>query len=280
MTLTEIARRARVSRPTIYRRWPDIRFVLAELLTLRIAGVLDDVPDRAAPAANRWSSASSRSPNTCVSDEVVMSVLHNAPNVAMVYITERLGTSQQILIDTLAAGDQARPGRGQRAIWRPAPARRDVPADHAVGDSVRPDGRAHPRRRRPRRRTGPLTERIPETMTGSTALNEIPPRGRACGPGRRRAARRDRDRRRHHRHRHRPGRSDPRSARRVGGEARSGVRHQPVEFQAGAWRAALPRDRQCRHRAPQRHRTRNPDDPQRPSPRQGHAAAGSAAARR
>ena len=39
MTLTEIARRARVSRPTIYRRWPDIRFVLAELLTLRIAGV-------------------------------------------------------------------------------------------------------------------------------------------------------------------------------------------------------------------------------------------------
>jgi hypothetical protein len=32
----------------------------------------------------------------------VMSVLHNAPNLAMVYITERLGTSQQILIDTLA----------------------------------------------------------------------------------------------------------------------------------------------------------------------------------
>ena len=36
-------------------------------------------------------------------DDVVMSVLHNAPNVAMVYITERLGTSQQILIDALAA---------------------------------------------------------------------------------------------------------------------------------------------------------------------------------
>ena len=41
-------------------------------------------------------------------DEVVMSVLHNAPNVAMVYITERLGTSQQILIEAFAAGDQAR----------------------------------------------------------------------------------------------------------------------------------------------------------------------------
>jgi AcrR family transcriptional regulator len=102
MTLTEIARRARVSRPTIYRRWPDIRFVLAELLTTRIAGVLDDVPvggvgreamvERIVAVAEHLRG-----------DEVVMSVLHNAPTVAMVYITERLGTSQQILIEALAA---------------------------------------------------------------------------------------------------------------------------------------------------------------------------------
>jgi AcrR family transcriptional regulator len=101
MTLTEIARRARVSRPTIYRRWPDIRWVLAELLTTRIAGVLHDVPvrgigreamvDRIVAVAEHLRR-----------DEVVMSVLHNAPNVAMVYITERLGTSQQILIEALA----------------------------------------------------------------------------------------------------------------------------------------------------------------------------------
>ena len=64
----------------------------------------------------------------------------------------------------------------------------------------------------------------------------------------------------------------------AGGEARSGVRHQPVELQAGARRPAVSGDRQCRHRPAQRHRTRNPDDPQRPSPRQGDAAAGSAAA--
>jgi AcrR family transcriptional regulator len=102
MTLTEIARRARVSRPTIYRRWPDIRFVLAELLTMRIAGVLDDVPadgvGREAMVERIVAVAAHLR-----GDEVVMSVLHNAPNVAMVYITERLGTSQQILIEALAA---------------------------------------------------------------------------------------------------------------------------------------------------------------------------------
>jgi AcrR family transcriptional regulator len=101
MTLTDIARRARVSRPTIYRRWPDIRHVVADLLTARIAGVLDEVPTsgvgREAMVKRIVVVAE------CLrSDEVVMSVLHNAPTVAIVYITERLGTSQQILIDALA----------------------------------------------------------------------------------------------------------------------------------------------------------------------------------
>ncbi|MGV0803907.1 TetR/AcrR family transcriptional regulator, partial [Mycolicibacterium elephantis] len=35
-------------------------------------------------------------------DDVVMSVLHSAPDLAMVYIAERLGTSQQILLDAVA----------------------------------------------------------------------------------------------------------------------------------------------------------------------------------
>jgi AcrR family transcriptional regulator len=101
MTLTDIARRARVSRPTIYRRWPDIRHVVADLLTARIAGVLDEVPasgvGREATVARIVAVA-----EYLGRDEVILSVLHNAPNMAMVYITERLGTSQQILIDALS----------------------------------------------------------------------------------------------------------------------------------------------------------------------------------
>ncbi len=99
--MTEIARRARVSRPTIYRRWPDIRWVIAELLTIRIAGALEEVPDRGADReamVDRVVGIAEHLRN----DEIVMSVIINAPNLAMVYIAERLGTSQQIMIDALA----------------------------------------------------------------------------------------------------------------------------------------------------------------------------------
>jgi len=101
VTLAEIARRAGVSRPTIYRRWPDTRALLAALLTRRIVGVLDDVPSRGSgreALVERIVGVAQRLRH----DEVVMSVFHSQPEFAMVYIAERLGTSQQILIDAVA----------------------------------------------------------------------------------------------------------------------------------------------------------------------------------
>ncbi len=101
VTLAEIARRAGVSRPTVYRRFPDTRSILAALLTLRITHALDDVPSRGVgrePLVERIVAVADRLRH----DDVIMSVLHQDSDLAMVYISERLGTSQQILLDTVA----------------------------------------------------------------------------------------------------------------------------------------------------------------------------------
>ena len=83
VTLAEIARRAGVSRPTIYRRWPDTRALLAALLTSRIIRVLRELPSRGGgreALVERIVGVAERLRH----DEVVMSVFHTAPELAMV----------------------------------------------------------------------------------------------------------------------------------------------------------------------------------------------------
>ncbi|OBI10720.1 TetR/AcrR family transcriptional regulator [Mycobacterium scrofulaceum] len=99
VTLAEIARRAGVSRPTVYRRWPDTPSIVAALLTRHITEVMRDAPllgdDRESLVQQIVTVA-----NLLRRDRLVMSVLHS--ELAPIYITERLGTSQHMLIDALA----------------------------------------------------------------------------------------------------------------------------------------------------------------------------------
>ncbi|GGV36062.1 putative transcriptional regulator, TetR family protein [Kitasatospora herbaricolor] len=98
--LAEIARRAGVSRPTVYRRWPDVRAVIGALLTREIA----TTQARVARAGDDRESVVAWIVEVAVRirDHAVLgALLHSDPEVLFEYVTERLGTSQRGLLDAL-----------------------------------------------------------------------------------------------------------------------------------------------------------------------------------
>jgi AcrR family transcriptional regulator len=100
--LAEIARRAGVSRPTVYRRWPDVRAVIGALLTREIRATQQQVvlsgEDREAFVAAVVEVA------VRLRDHPVLgALLHSDADTLMEYVVERLGTSQQGLLDVLRA---------------------------------------------------------------------------------------------------------------------------------------------------------------------------------
>ncbi|MFE7531499.1 TetR/AcrR family transcriptional regulator [Kitasatospora sp. NPDC057542] len=102
--LSEIARRAGVSRPTVYRRWPDVRAVIGALLTREILTTLEgaglDVHDREA-LVERVVEIAVR-----LRDHPVLGALLHSDDsdLLLQYVVERLGTSQRGLLEALSAG--------------------------------------------------------------------------------------------------------------------------------------------------------------------------------
>ncbi|MEU1282646.1 TetR/AcrR family transcriptional regulator [Kitasatospora sp. NPDC005856] len=102
--LSEIARRAGVSRPTVYRRWPDVRAVIGALLTREILTTLDgaglDVHDRET-LVERVVEIAVR-----LRDHPVLGALLHSDDsdLLLQYVVERLGTSQRGLLEALRAG--------------------------------------------------------------------------------------------------------------------------------------------------------------------------------
>jgi len=141
VTLAEIARRAGVSRPTVYRRWPDTRSILASLLTDRIVGAWRAAPSRAA-GREALVSRIVEVVGSLRSDELILTVLRSDPELAMVYIADRLGTSQQILIDMVA--EELRKAQADNTV-RPADPRRLAAVVLLITQSVIQSGRiVHP----------------------------------------------------------------------------------------------------------------------------------------
>lgn len=103
MTITEIARRANLSRPTIYRRWPGVEAIAIAVLTREILAVARAAPahggDRAGLVAQAVAVAGLAGSNALLEE-----LLLGSPHVFLTYTFQRLGTSQHALIDIIAEG--------------------------------------------------------------------------------------------------------------------------------------------------------------------------------
>jgi len=100
-TLAEIARRAGVSRPTVYRRWADTRAVVSSLLTREIGSVMPSF-DLDAPVRPQVSSAARDVADKVRSHPLFVKIIESDSDILSTYILHRLGTSQSLIIDALA----------------------------------------------------------------------------------------------------------------------------------------------------------------------------------
>ena len=104
-TLTEVARRASVSRMTIYRAWSDMGSLLGDLMTREWVGIA---------AATRVAAADTSSPAGIAAaalstvralrdNELFVRIVELDPDLMLPYLLARRGRSQEALIEILAA---------------------------------------------------------------------------------------------------------------------------------------------------------------------------------
>lgn len=101
-TLAEIARRAKVSRPTVYRRWADTRAVVSSLLTREIGALIPSF-DAATSAREQIVSAVGQVADRIRLHPLFVKILRSDSDVLATYILHRLGTSQSLIIDALSS---------------------------------------------------------------------------------------------------------------------------------------------------------------------------------
>ncbi len=96
-TLTEIARRAGVSRMTLYRRFPDVHSVVTALITGEFTANLRRARVEAGTgtARERLVRATVRCVELLRSDPLLRRVLATDPDMLLPYLVERLGTAQR-----------------------------------------------------------------------------------------------------------------------------------------------------------------------------------------
>lgn len=106
-TLTDVARRAGVSRMTLYRRWPDMQTLLSDLMTREwtatLGGVLD-LDSRAGDASplEQLTSGVVSCVQVLRANPLLRRLIELDPELLLTYLLHRRGRSQDLLSDAMA----------------------------------------------------------------------------------------------------------------------------------------------------------------------------------
>jgi len=118
-SLSDVARRAGVSRPTVYRRWPDLRALVADLMTRELATVFagaSPAPGPPAPGPVRQQAVSEflAAARDLRAHPLLTKIIQVDPELLQPYIFDRLGTSQRMALGFIA--DRIRAGQRDGSV--------------------------------------------------------------------------------------------------------------------------------------------------------------------
>ncbi|MFC7843763.1 TetR/AcrR family transcriptional regulator [Streptomyces sp. NPDC057382] len=122
-TMTDVARRAGVSRMTLYRRWPDVRSLVGDLMTREwIAVATGAMPERRPELGTRPPLVDGLVAGVTAfrAHPLFQKIVDVDPELLLPYVLDRRGASQEALLELLAGA--LREGHADGSVRR-APAR-------------------------------------------------------------------------------------------------------------------------------------------------------------
>lgn len=106
-TLSDVARRAGVSRMTVYRTYPDMQSILADLMTREWVALIERVSDEVEPSGEGHADAIAHRFSAAVAalreNELFRRIVDLDPEQLLPYLIDRRGRSQDVIVGGLAA---------------------------------------------------------------------------------------------------------------------------------------------------------------------------------
>src|SRR4051794_39299552 len=107
-TLTDVAKRAGVSRMTMYRRWPDMQSLLSDLLVREWGGLVDDALAAGADADRATIAEAVVGAVTALrSNALFARIVDLGPELLLPFLLERRGRNQEHVLDLLTGAISA-----------------------------------------------------------------------------------------------------------------------------------------------------------------------------